>query len=198
MVDGEGRMVPVTLLQIDGQKVTKVCTKEREGYSAYQVGYYQKEERKLTKPDVARLRKVDVKESYSRFREVRLDGAAPEDFKVGRALMAEDLEGVTAVDVTGLTKGRGFTGVIKRWNSARGRMTHGSQYHRRTGSIGSNTSPGRVIKNKKMPGHYGVERVTMLNLKVMDLDKNNNVIAIKGSVPGHENSYLVLRPSIKA
>jgi large subunit ribosomal protein L3 len=197
MVDAEGRMVPVTLVEATNQKITKILTPERDGYHAIQIGYFEKKESRLNKPDIHRLRKNAIAENFARFKEMRLEQPL-EGAELGKALSVESLQNVKAVDVTGLNKGRGFQGAIKRHGSAIGRMTHGSMYHRRTGSIGSNTWPARVFKNKKMPGHMGTETTTIQNLSIMDVDATSNVIALKGSLPGHNNSYLVIRPSIKA
>jgi large subunit ribosomal protein L3 len=197
MIDSEGRMVPVTLVQADKQKVTKIMTQDKDGYFAVQVGYYEKPERMLSKADLTRLRKTSINENFSRFKEIRLEKAL-DGVELGSDLSVASFQDIKAVDITGDNKGRGFQGAIKRHGSAIGRMTHGSMYHRRTGSLGSNTSPGRVFKNKKMPGHMGTETTTIQNLTVMDVDTEANVIALKGSVPGWKNTYLVLRPSIKA
>jgi len=196
MVDSEGRMIPVTLVQADNQKITKVLTPERDGYHGIQVGFYLKPEHRLNKPDVHRLRKTQIDENYSKFREFRLE-APSEELKLGAPLTVSGFEKVGAVDATGITKGRGFQGAIKRHGSARGRMSHGSCYHRRTGSLGNRSTPGRVFKNKKIPGHMGVDARTIQNLKVVDVDVQNNVIALKGSVPGHRDGYLILKPSQK-
>jgi large subunit ribosomal protein L3 len=196
MVDKNGQMVAVTLLQVENQKVTKVLTQERDGYDAYQVGFYETKEKSLTKPDVARLRKVNVKESFTSFKEFRTE--APVAVELGAQLTTELLNGVTAVDVTGITKGRGFAGSVKRWNTAVGRWSHGSRFHRSPGSLGTRTTPGRVFTGKPVPGHYGVEQVTIQNLSVVDVDKENSLIALSGAVPGHRNGYLFIKPSIKA
>ncbi|MEI6832701.1 MAG: 50S ribosomal protein L3 [bacterium] len=196
MVDKNGQMVAVTLLQVENQKVTKVLTKERDGYDAYQVGFYETKEKSLTKPDVARLRKVNVKESFTSFKEFRTE--VPVAVELGAQLTTELLNGVTAVDVTGITKGRGFAGSVKRWNTAVGRWSHGSRFHRSPGSLGTRTTPGRVFTGKPVPGHYGVEQVTIQNLSVVDVDKENSLIALSGAVPGHRNGYLFIKPSIKA
>jgi len=195
MTDAKGNVIPVTLLQVEEQKVTKVLTEERDGYNAYQIGFFPKAEKNLNKSDITRLRKTGVQENFSNFREFRT--SAPVAHQVGASIGASLLEGVTSVDVSGETKGRGFQGAIKRHGSRIGRMTHGSMYHRRTGSLGSNTTPGRVVKNKKMPGHMGTERITMQNLKVVDVDTANNLLAVKGSVPGGTHVFLEIRPSIK-
>ena len=197
MMDPEGQMIAVTLLQVTEQQVTKILTPERDGYHAIQVGYHAKRERLLNKADLTRLRKVNIASNFSQFKELRLE-KAPDGVEVGKALTADILEGIKAVDVVGITKGKGFQGAIKRWGAARGRMTHGSCYHRRTGSLGMRTTPGRVFKSKHMPGHDGVVQRTIQNLRVVDIDKEQNLIALQGAVPGHKNGYLVLKPSIKA
>jgi large subunit ribosomal protein L3 len=198
MVDSEGRMTPVTLLQVELQKVTKVLTQERDGYKALQVGYDTKAEKRLSKPDLGRLRKINIAENFSKFKEFRLPEGAT-DLPLGSTLEWQSLfEGVTAVDITGLTKGRGFSGAHVRWNSAVGRMSHGSRFHRRPGSLGMRSTPGRVMKNRHQPGQYGAEQVTIQNLDVLDFDQNSRVLAVRGSVPGHRDGYLVVRPSIKA
>lgn len=193
MMDAQGAVIPVTLLQVTQQRVTKVLNPEKNGYSGYQIGFHTKPEYRLSKPDVARLRKSDVPENFARFREFRAD-TPPE---AGTVFDVKALAGVGSVDVRGVTKGRGFTGAVKRWGSAIGRMTHGSCYHRRTGSLGMRTSPGEVFKNKKMPGHHGAANRTVQNLKIVDIDEANNIIAVKGSVPGFPNGYVELRPSKK-
>jgi len=196
MVDKNGHMIAVTLLQVENQKITKVLTKERDGYDAYQVGFKETKEKNLAKPDVARMRKVNVKENFTVFKEFRTE--APVAIELGTQLTTDLLSGVTSVDVTGLTKGRGFTGSVKRWDTAVGRWSHGSRFHRSPGSLGTRTTPGRVFKGKPVPGHYGVEQVTIQNLSVVDVDKDNSLIALSGAVPGHRNGYLFIKPSIKA
>jgi large subunit ribosomal protein L3 len=196
MVDKNGHMIAVTLLQVENQKITKVLTKERDGYDAYQVGFKETKEKNLAKPDVARMRKVNVKENFTVFKEFRTE--TPVAIELGTQLTTDLLSGVTSVDVTGLTKGRGFTGSVKRWDTAVGRWSHGSRFHRSPGSLGTRTTPGRVFKGKPVPGHYGVEQVTIQNLSVVDVDKDNSLIALSGAVPGHRNGYLFIKPSIKA
>lgn len=198
MVDAEGQMTPVTLLQVELQKVTKVLTEERDGYNAFQIGYAQKAEKRLTKPDLGRLRKANVPENFSSFKEFRL--VAPKaELAVGAALEWEAMfQGVTSVDITGVTKGRGFSGAHVRWNAAVGRMSHGSRFHRSPGSLGMRSTPGRVMKNRHQPGQYGSEQVTVQNLDVLDFDQSSRVLAVRGSVPGHRDGFLVVRPSIKA
>ncbi len=196
MVDAEGRMTAVTLLQVEAQKVTKVLTAERDGYVAYQVGYKVKAEKHLTKPDLHRLRKANIQENFTRFKEFRPVPDAP-SVELGSLLELSLLDGVSSIDVTGITKGHGFTGATVRWNAAVGRMSHGSRFHRRPGSLGMRSTPGRVMKNRHQPGQDGNEQVTVQNLQVLDLDKENRVLAVRGSVPGHRDGFLVIKPSIK-
>lgn len=197
VIDPDGRMVPVTLLQVEEQKVTKVLSVERDGYVGLQVGYCVKPERKINKPDLARLRKAGVEDNFTKFKEFRLS-EMNEEIKVGKLFDAALLSGVNTVDITGITKGKGFEGVIRRYNYSTGRRTHGSHFHRRPGSLGQRTTPGRVYKNKNMPGHMGSVQRTIQNLKVLDVDVDANVIAVKGSVPGSKNSFVYVKPSIKA
>ena len=190
-----GKVIPVTLLQIATQKVTKVLSGERDGYEAYQVGYFEKAEKNLRKPDIARLRKSGVDENFARFTEFRTEKGT--EMKLGDAITVEHLQGIEALDVTGLTKGRGFQGAVKRWGASIGRMTHGSRFHRRPGSLGQCTSPGRVFKNKHQPGQMGVVQRTALNVKVIDIDVENNVIAVRGSVPGWREGFVEIRESVR-
>lgn len=197
IVDSEGQMVPVTLVQIEDQKITKILTPERDGYHGVQIGYLEKTEKHLNRPDIARLRKANVETNFCRFKEFRVE-APLEGAELGTSMDLNALEGVTAVDVTGITKGRGFAGALPRWNHARGRMSHGSRFHRRPGSLGMRSTPGRVFKGKHMPGHMGDVQRTIQNLKVMDIDTDKGLVALKGAVPGHRDGYVVLRASIKA
>lgn len=196
VVDSNGDLIAVTLLKIEDQKITKLLTPERDGYHGYQVGYFTKAEKNLTKADTHRLRKVSVAENFSRFKEFRTAGAV-DGMEVGATISAGLFKEVASVDVTGITKGRGFQGAVKRWNATIGRMTHGSRFHRRPGSLGQCTTPGRVYKNKHQPGHMGTNTKTVKNVQIVDVDTENNVIAIKGSVPGHRENYLEIRPTNK-
>ncbi len=192
----EGNFIAVTLLKVEDQKITKILDLERDGYCGFQVGYKKKSETRLTKADITRLRKVQIEDNYAKFCEFRTTDKP--EASVGDQLTVELLKDVTAVDVTGFTKGRGFQGAVKRWGSAIGRKSHGSRFHRRPGSLGSNTSPGRVFKNKHQPGQMGVEQRTARNLSVVDVDVARNVIAVKGSIPGNRKSYIEIRETNKA
>jgi large subunit ribosomal protein L3 len=196
MVDSDGKMIAVTLLQVEKQQVTKVLTPERDGYHGIQVGFYKKAEKNLTKPDIQRLRKVQIETNYARFVEFRTP-ASLEGMGLGAELTSDLFTGVAAVDITGITKGRGFQGAVRRWHASIGRMTHGSRFHRRPGSLGMRSTPGRVFKNKHQPGQMGVDRCTIRNLRVVDIDVNSQIIAVQGSVPGHREGYLEVRPTNK-
>jgi len=194
MVDAKGVLTAVTLLQIEQQRVTKVMTADRDGYTGFQVGYHTKKEKALHKPDVSRLRKANVQENYAKFKEFRADKV---EHELGHEFGVSVLEGVTAVDITGISKGCGFSGAHKRWNSAHGRMSHGSRFHKSPGSLGMRATPGKVMKNRHQPGQHGNAQVTIQNLDVLDIDAANNTVAVRGSVPGHRDAFLVIRPSIK-
>jgi len=195
VIDQNGSMVPVTLLKVAPQKITKILSVERDGYHGFQVGYFEKSEKNLTKSDVHRLRKEKIEENFARFREFRTPGAVA--LELGAEMTVQLFEGVTSIDITGITKGRGFQGAVKRWGTTIGRMTHGSRFHRRPGSLGQNSSPSRVYKNKHQPGQMGVDKCTVQNLQVVRIDNEDNLIAIKGSVPGYSSNYLEIRPTIK-
>ena len=194
IVSQDGESIPVTLLQVPTQKITKVLSGERDGYEGYQIGFFEKSEKNLTKPDVGRLRKIGVEENFAKFVEFRSDAT---EKKLGETLTAELLKDVKTLNITGVTKGRGFQGAVKRWGASIGRMTHGSRFHRRPGSLGQCTSPGRVFKNKHQPGQMGVVKRTALNVKVVDIDFEKNVIAIKGSIPGWREGYVEIRESVR-
>lgn len=206
VVDAYGHFVAVTLLVIEKQAITKVLTMEKNGYCGYQVGYFQKAEKNLNRPDIFRLRKAGIETLYSKFCEFRLPlekvGEQGEqindEITVGKTLDAADLEGVSFLNVSSHTKGRGFQGSVKRWNFRIAAMSHGSKYHRRTGSLGNCTTPGRVMPGKKLPGHYGDERRTLKNLEVIDLDKEKNLVAVKGGVPGNRGTTVELHIPVDA
>lgn len=196
VADANGVMTPVTLLKVTPQRITKILSVERDGYTGFQVGYFEKSEKNLTKPDVHRLRKNKIEENFARFREFRTPTEVG-GLEIGAEMTSQLFDGIVSVDITGITKGRGFQGAVKRWGNAIGRMTHGSRHHRRPGSLGQNSSPSRVYKNKPQPGQMGTDRCTVQNLQVVRIDHEDNVIAIKGSVPGYNTNYLELRPTIK-
>ena len=189
----DGTMVPVTVIQAGPCPVTQVKTVERDGYSAVQLGFDEVPERKLNKPELGHLNKSGAKVRH--LHEFQLEGSTLE---VGNTVECDVFAAGDFVDVSGITKGHGFTGVIKRWNQHRLKETHGvGPVHREVGSMGPISSPSRVMPGKNLPGHYGVERVTVLNLSVVKVDKAKGVILVKGAVPGAKNSIVYLRDAVK-
>jgi large subunit ribosomal protein L3 len=189
----DGTMVPVTVIHVAGNQVVQVKTKEKEGYSAVQLGYDEKKEKRCTKQMVNHFKKGGVSPKY-RLRECRIEGEAP---ATGTTFGAEVFEAGEFVDVIGTTIGRSFAGVVKRYRFRGQPQSHGSMMHRRTGSIGCRLTPGRVWKNQKMPGHMGVDRRTTQNLEVIQSRPEDGVVLVKGCVPGHKNAYVFIRPAIK-
>lgn len=190
----DGLLVPVTVVEAGPCVVTQVKTPEKDGYGAIQVGFEDIPERLLNKPLKGHFDKAKV--PYKRYlRELRVSNIG--DYKVGSQIKADIFSKGDRVDVTGYTKGKGFTGNIKRWNHRRGPESHGSKYHRGPGSMGSNTFPGRVLKTKKLPGRMGVERVTIQNLEVVKVDPERNLMLIKGAVPGPKGALLIIKETVK-
>ena len=189
----DGTMVPVTVIQAGPCTVTQVKTLERDGYSALQLGFEEVPERKLNKPELGHLKAAGV--NVKHLHEFQLENSTLE---VGAKVEADVFAAGEFVDVTGITKGHGFTGVIKRWNQHRLKETHGvGPVHREVGSMGPISSPSRVMPGKNLPGHYGVEQVTVLNLSVVKVDKERGVLLVKGAVPGAKNSIVYVRNAVK-
>ena len=194
--DEVGNVIPVTIIEAGPCVVAQKKTVEKDGYSSVQLGFEDIVERKLNKAEKGHFAKAGVA-MKKHLKEFRLDDA--DSMNVGDIVAADTFAAGDRVDVTGITKGRGYSGVIKRWNHHRLRMTHGvGPVHREVGSMGANSSPSRVFKNKKMAGQYGHEQVTILNLNVVKIDKENNLIAIRGAIPGAKGGIVFLRDSIKA
>jgi len=190
----DGVLTPVTVLQAGPCVVTQVKTEENDGYAAVQVGFMDKREKLINKPVKGHFNKAGV--SYKRYiREFKLENAA--DYSVQDEIKADVFEAGDKVDVTAISKGKGFQGAIKRHNQSRGPMTHGSKFHRHAGSNGSATTPGRVFKGKKMPGHMGHKRITVQNLEIVRVDIENNLILVKGAVPGPKKSLVTLKDTVK-
>ncbi|MBR5545485.1 MAG: 50S ribosomal protein L3 [Clostridia bacterium] len=194
----DGRLVPVTVVEAGPCKVVQKKTTESDGYEAVQVGfdtYAENRAKKLVnKPMAGHFKKADV--APTRYlREFRLDNVA--ELEVGNELTVAQFEAGEKIDVSGISKGHGFTGAIQRWNQHTGPMAHGSKYHRGVGSMGANSDPSRVFKNKHMAGHYGVERVTVQNLEIVKVDAERNLLLIKGAVPGPNGGLLEVRNACK-
>jgi large subunit ribosomal protein L3 len=189
-----GVMIPVTVVEAGPCTVVQKKTREHDGYSAVQVGFGPMRESLINKPAKGHLAKAGV--SPVRYlRELKFEDS--EGYEVGQVIKADIFAGGEKVDVAGISKGKGFQGVIKRWNQSRGRMTHGSHYHRRVGSMSANSSPSRVFKLKKLPGHMGSENVTVQNLEVVRVDAERNLLLIKGAIPGAKGALVVVRETVK-
>ena len=193
--DENGNVIPVTVIQAGPCAVTQKKTVETDGYNAVQLGFGTVKEKHLTKAEVGHFNKAGT-EFQKHLKEFRLDDVSA--LNVGDVITADTFAAGDKVDVTGMTKGRGYSGVIKRWNHHHLRMTHGTgPIHRQPGSMGV-IDPARIFKNKKMAGQYGNEQVTVLNLKVVKIDAEKNLIAVKGAIPGAKDGIVFLRDSVKA
>jgi len=192
--DTNGNLVPVTLIEAGPCYVLQVKNKQKDGYSAIQIGFDRKPKRKARKPELGHVNKAGT-EPMRFVRELYLEEADTDSFSVGQTLTVDLFKEGERVDVTGTSKGRGFAGTVKRFGTSRGPMTHGSTYHRRPGSTGSSSDPSRIFKGKVMPGHMGNKRRTIPNLMVVKTDKERNILMVKGSVPGALNSYIVIKKS---
>ncbi len=191
----EGKVIPVTVIEAGPCVVSQVKTEETDGYNSIQLGFGAIKESKVNKPERGHFTKANI--APARYlREFRIDSI--EDVKVGDELKADIFMAGDKIDIQGTSKGKGFQGVIKRHGQHRGPMGHGSMYHRRPGSMGSTSTPGRVFKGKKLPGHMGAETVTIQNLEVIKVDLDKNIILVKGSVPGAKGSILKIKSSVKA
>lgn len=194
--DEAGKVIPVTVVEAGPCAVTQIKTMENDGYEAVQVGFGDVKASRVNKPMKGHFDKADVapKKTLKEFRLESIDG-----YEVGQILKADTFEVGDVVDVKGTSKGHGTAGAIKRWNFSRLRMTHGTgPNHRHAGSLGACSSPSRVFKGKKMAGHYGHETVTVQNLKVAKIDAENNLIAIKGAIPGPKGGIVVIADAVKA
>lgn len=191
----DGVLTPVTVLQAGPCVVTQVKTAENDGYSAVQVGFVDKREKLVTKPLRGHFNKAGV--SYKRFvREFKFENA--QEYSVKDEIKADIFAAGDKVDATAISKGKGFQGAIKRHGQSRGPMAHGSKFHRHAGSNGAASDPSKVFKGKKMPGHMGNKRITIQNLEVVKVDLENNLILVKGSVPGPRKSLVTLKETVKA
>ncbi len=188
MWDEEGRAVGVTALEIGPCVVLQVKTEAKEGYNAIQLGFGSKKEQRMTKPAIGHARAAG-KGGFYHIREFRVDD--PTQYEVGQVLNIEDLFKIgDLIDITGTSKGKGFQGVVKRHNFKGGKATHGSMFHRAPGAIGCSAWPSRVIKGKRLPGHMGSRTVTKKNLIVIDIRPEDNVMVVKGNVPGARQGLL--------
>ena len=190
----DGKLVPVTVLEAGPCTVIQKKTVETDGYNAIKVAFGEIREKLVNKPAKGEFAKANI-EPKRHLRELRLEDVS--SYNVGDEIKADIFAAGDNVDASGVTKGHGFAGVIKRHGAHRGPMSHGSMYHRRPGSMGAHSDPGRVFKGKILPGHMGSDNVTILNLDIVKVDVDKNLIYVKGSVPGIKGSLLCLRDSIK-
>ena len=189
----DGKLIPVTVIEVEPNVVTQVKTVEKDGYDAIQLGAFDKKTKSSNKPEMGHVKKANTQPK--RFlKEIR--GIDTSSYTLGQVISADVFKSGDTVDVTGTSKGKGFQGVIKRWNQTRGPETHGSTYHRRVGSMGT-MRPMRVLKGKKLPGHMGNEQVTIQNLMIVDVDTENKYILVSGNVPGAKNTFVFIREAIK-
>ena len=191
-----GAVVPVTVIEAGPCVVTQKKTTETDGYNAIQVGYQDVSAKHVNKPAKGHFEKAGV-QAKKHLKEFRLENTA--EYNVGDVIAADTFAQGEKVDITGITKGHGYSGAVKRWGHHMLQATHGTgPIHRQVGSMGANSTPSRVFKNKKMAGQYGNEQVTILNLEVVKVDAEKNLIAVKGAVPGARGGIVVLRNSVKA
>jgi large subunit ribosomal protein L3 len=191
----DGVLTPVTVLQAGPCVVTQVKTVENDGYSAVQVGFIDKREKLVNKPLKGQFDKAGV--SYKKFlREFRFENA--EEYSVKDEIKADIFEAGEKIDATAISKGKGFQGAIKRHGQSRGPMAHGSKYHRHAGSNGACSSPSKVFKGKRMPGHMGAKKITIQNLEVVRVDVENNLLLVKGAVPGPKKSLVTIKETVKS
>ena len=191
----KGVVIPVTVIEAGPCNVVQVKTCETDGYDAVKLGFGEIKDKKLTKPAKGQFAKLKL-QPKKHLREFRVSNIA--EYTVGNEVKADVFAEGDMVDIQGTTKGKGFQGVIKRHGQHRGPMGHGSMYHRRPGSMGSTSTPGRVFKGKKLPGHMGVQTVTIQNLDVVRVDMDKNVLLVKGSVPGPKGAILKIKATVKS
>ncbi len=190
--DEQGLCIPVTVIKVDPLTVTQVKTVETDGYNAIQVGVVPAKEKHLTKAQIGHFKKNNL-DNFRHLQEFRVDN--PSDYTVGQKIDLGVLSEISKVDVSGKSIGKGFQGTVKRHNFSRGPMGHGSKNHREPGSIGAGTTPGRVLKGKRMAGNMGNEKVTVSKLSVVKIISDKNLLLVKGSVPGPEGKLVTIKPS---
>lgn len=190
LYSSDGRQVPVTVLEVGPCVVTQVKTKETDGYNALQVGFLERRKERVNKPLQGHFKKSGG-QAFAFLREIPIDD--PSEYTPGQSLSVEIFQVGEKVDVSGVSKGRGFSGVVKRWGFSGGRGTHGSMFHRAPGSVGCSATPSRIIKGRKMPGQYGDRRVTVRNLEVVDVRPDSHLLLVKGAVPGSRTGLIEVR-----
>lgn len=190
----EGQLIPVTVVEAGPCLVVQKKEEETDGYSSVQLGYGEVKERRVNKPSKGHFDKAGV--TYRKhLKEFRLANAT--EYEVGQEVKVDIFQAGDKIDVTGTSKGKGFAGVIKRWNQHRGPMAHGSKYHRSPGSMGGSSTPSKVFKGKKLPGQMGNKTITVQNLEIVRVDVENNLLLIKGAVPGIKGALLSIKDTVK-
>jgi len=192
----DGLLIPVTVIQAGPCTVVQKKTVDNDGYDALKIGFVDVNEKRLNKPEKGQFAKVKVA-TKKYLREIKVPDM--QNYEVGQEIKVGDMfENGVRVDVSGISKGKGFQGTIKRYGQKGGRETHGSMYHRRVGSMSANTNPARVFKGKKLPGHMGVDKITVQNLDVVRVDSEKNLLLVKGAVPGPKGGLLYIKETVKA
>ena len=193
--DQNGNHVPVTVVKLIPNVISQVKTAEKDGYTAYQVAFNEKRESLLTAPAKGHLKKASIEKSLSELAEIKVTEVSSD--ALGKEASLDEFPVSTYVDVTGESKGKGFAGVMKRWNFQGGPAAHGSHFHRRPGSIGCRATPARVFANKKLPGHLGVETSTVQNIQVVEVNLEAGYMLLKGSIPGSKNGFVRVAKAVK-
>ena len=193
--DSNGNHVPASVVKLIPNVISQVKTAEKDGYTAYQVSYTEKRESLISSPEKGQLKKANISLNLSERSEIRVSEVATD--AIGKEASLDQFPVATYVDVTGPSKGKGFAGVMKRYNFQGGPAAHGSHFHRRPGSIGCRATPARVFANKKMPGHLGVETSTVQNVQVIEVNAEAGYMLIKGSIPGSKNGFVKIMKSVK-
>lgn len=186
-----GQAIPVTVLEVGPCTVIQKKTLEHDGYNALQIGFRPKRFSRMTRPEQGHVRKAGLDHGFYHVKEIPVED--PDKYEVGQVLTLRELGTPTLVDVSGVTRGHGFSGTVKRYGFHRGKMTHGSKCHREMGSVGQSTFPARVIKGKRMPGHMGGVQCTVKNCLVIDVRSDENLLLLKGAVPGPANQAITIR-----
>jgi large subunit ribosomal protein L3 len=194
--DESGKHVPVTVVKLIPNVISRVKTQDKDGYTAYQIAFKEKRAKLVSKPIQGQLKKSNVSQMMTRFSEVK--HSKPSEDHLGKEISLTGFAAKTMVDVTGTSKGKGFAGVIKRHNFGGAPASHGHKWHRHGGSIGQCATPARVYKEKKMPGHMGVKTKTVQNLEVVELNEEQGYMLIKGSIPGSKNGFVKIARALKA
>jgi large subunit ribosomal protein L3 len=191
----DGKRIPVTVVQAGPCVVVQKKSEEVDGYTSIQLGFEKQKEHRLTKPELGHFKKANV-EPMKHLKEFRVDDV--DAYELGQELTVELFEEGTKVDVVGVSKGKGYSGAMKRWNFSGGEKSHGSKFHRALGSTGQHSYPARVFPGKKMPGQYGNKQITVQNQEIVRIDKENNLIASKGAIPGAKNTLIYITNTTKS